>query len=326
MLVYFYKKIYYADMRKRFCAYLFISVFCGASYGATSNYIPKKFSNLSTHADTAVPYMLNNAQPSTKTVRTNTSTSTKRGVVKRANNNNSARSTTNNSSSNFMVQPNTQNSNRRVVQRNNSARATATNTTFRSNTANRAAVTSGTTTRLRAANATNTTTYADVNTSSQRCFADYKECMDAYCERTDAAYNRCYCSAKLAQIDSKYQNKIDSLIQQIVRLQYSNQTTSDEIKDYWDETVGVYTGTNPWINIDNALDINWADNESRVRGQNAFNVGHQYCVQNLRSCYYMASNLRDAYKSEIARDCAEYENGLQKIQMAAESVIENYND
>lgn len=321
MLVYFYKKIYHAGMRKRFFTYLLLSVFCGASYGATNNYIPKKFSNLSTHADTAVPYVLNNTQPSTKTVRTNTSTSTKRGVVQRSNNN-AARSTTNNASSNFVTRPST----RRVVQRNNSARATATNTNFRSNTANRAAVTSGTTARLRTANTTTTTTYADVNTSSQRCFADYKECMDAYCERTDAAYNRCYCSAKLAQIDSQYQNKIDSLIQQIIRLQYSNQTTSDEIKDYWDQTVGVYTGTNPWINIDNALDINWADNESRVRGQNAFNVGHQYCVQNLRSCYYMTSNLRDAYKSEIARDCAEYENGLQKIQAAAESVIENYND
>jgi len=40
----------------------------------------------------------------------------------------------------------------------------------------------------------------------------------------------------------------------------------------------------------------------------------------------MASNLRDAYKSEIARDCDAYEKGLQKIQDAAESVIANYNN
>ena len=40
----------------------------------------------------------------------------------------------------------------------------------------------------------------------------------------------------------------------------------------------------------------------------------------------MASNLRDAYKSEINRDCEVYEKSLQKIQDAAESVIESYHD
>ena len=145
-----------------------------------------------------------------------------------------------------------------------------------------------------------------------------------YCQREDTAYNRCYCSAKLAQIDSKYQNKIDSLIQQIIKLQYNTSVTDDEIKEYWDQTVGSYTGDNPWVNIDNALNIEWADTQSRVRGQNAFNTGHEYCVQNLRACSYMATNLRDAYKSDIARDCATYEKSLQKIKAAAESVIESY--
>ena len=157
--------------------------------------------------------------------------------------------------------------------------------------------------------------------------ADYKECMEGYCKREDTAYNRCYCSAKLAQIDAKYQNKIDELIQQIVRLRYNTSTaTSDEIKEYWDQTVGVYTHDNPWVNIDNALNIEWADTQSRIRGQNAFNTGHQYCTQHLRACYYMASNLRDAYKSEIARDCEVNKKSLRKIQDAAESVIESYHD
>lgn len=163
-------------------------------------------------------------------------------------------------------------------------------------------------------------------TTSQRCFADYKECMETYCQREDTAYNRCYCSAKLAQIDAKYQNKIDELIQKIIVLQYKTDTNSEDIAEYWDRTVGTYTNTNPWVSIDNALNINWADTESRVRGQNAFATGHSYCVANLRSCSYMATNLRDAYKSEIARDCETYEKGLQKIQTAAESVIESYND
>ena len=100
----------------------------------------------------------------------------------------------------------------------------------------------------------------------------------------------------------------------------------DYIKEYWDNTVGSYTKENPWVNIDNALNIEWADMQSRVRGQDAFNTGHKYCVQHLRACYYMASNMRDAYKSEIARDCETYEKSLQKIQTAAESVIESYND
>ena len=161
--------------------------------------------------------------------------------------------------------------------------------------------------------------------SSQECFANYKACMDNYCERKDAAYNRCYCSAKLAQIDSRYQNKIDSLVQQIIKLKYNVNATDEEIKSYWDETVGTYTETNPWVNIDNALNIDWASTESRVRGQNAFATGHSYCVGYLRSCSYMALNLRDAYKSEIERDCATYEQGLSRIQTAAESVIESYN-
>ena len=69
------------------------------------------------------------------------------------------------------------------------------------------------------------------------------------------------------------------MIQQIIKLQYGTSTTSDEIKEYWDKTVGIQTNDNPWVNIDNALNIEWADTQSRVRGQNAFNTGHQYCVQ-----------------------------------------------
>lgn len=169
-------------------------------------------------------------------------------------------------------------------------------------------------------------TKSGVSMSSQQCFAGYKECMDSYCERKDTAYNRCFCSAKLAQIDSKYQNKIDSLIQQIIKLKYDADATDEEIKSYWDETVGQYTQTNPWTNIDNALNIDWANMADRIRGQNAFNAGHTYCVQHLRACSYMGINMRDAYKSEIERDCATYEKGLEKIQIAAESVIESYDE
>ena len=243
-----------------------------------------------------------------------------RRVVKRPN---SARAATTATS---MAKP-ANNTARRVVARPNSARAGTVTASMRpKNTAtnsNRRVVARGATSTVVRGSTTNTTGRAPL--TSQQCFANYQECMDRYCERPDAAYNRCYCSAKLAQIDSKYQTKIDSLIQEIIKLKYNTDATDAEIKAYWDQTIGVYTQTNPWTNLDNALNIDWASTESRVRGQNAFATGHSYCVNYLRSCSYMATNLRDAYKSEIERDCASYEKNLGRIQMAAESVIKNYN-
>jgi len=160
--------------------------------------------------------------------------------------------------------------------------------------------------------------------SSARCLADYTDCMNGYCQRENTSYNRCYCSAKLAQIDSEYQSAIDKLIKQILTLKGTNQWSDAEMNQYWMTTIGKYTGDNSWVNLENALNINWADTESRVRGQQAFATGHQYCVQHLRGCYYMAANLRDAYRSEIARDCAAYETSLQRIKNAAESIVESY--
>ena len=130
--------------------------------------------------------------------------------------------------------------------------------------------------------------------SSARCLADYTECMNDYCERPDMEYNRCYCSSKLAQIDAKYKPEIDRLIK------------------------------NSWQNLEDALDIDWSTTASSVRGQQAFAMGHEYCSQHLKNCAYMQTNLRDAYRSEIARDCALYESSLQKLQNAAESIVGSY--
>lgn len=175
-------------------------------------------------------------------------------------------------------------------------------------------------------NATNT---ASTSTTAQtipsaRCLADYTECMNGYCERQNTAYNRCYCSAKLAQIDSQYQTEIQNLIQQIIRLQNTNYWTDAEMNEYWMSIVGKYGGENSWTKLDDALNIDWAGTESRVRGQQAFLTGHEYCVQHLRGCQYISSNMRDAYRSEISRDCQTYENALQKIKTVAESLVESY--
>jgi hypothetical protein len=294
---------------------------------AANSFMAKRFNTVSSHND-VYPYILNNTQINTnkKTTSMNTGNTTsspvygKRNVVKRKTN---ARAAVNSD-----PQPDTNEIyERRVIQRPVQVRATNNIQPARINqNRNTKTVNVRASTNSRVVKASNTTTATTEKVSSKRCMADYRECMEMYCQREDTAYNRCYCSAKLAQIDSKYQNKIDDLLQQIVRLQYKTSATSEEIKEYWDQTIGSYTGTNPWLNIENALNIEWADTQSRIRGQNAFNTGHEYCVNNLRACYYMATNLRDAYKSEIARDCATYEKSLQKIQAAAESVIESYND
>ena len=243
---------------------------------------------------------------------------------------------------------------RQVVPRRTTQTATTTNTTSNTSTAARAAtnVAMGANTARRvvprrtvvttnnapmAARATTsrseTSIYkaTDTNTnkvvSSSRCLADYTACMNDYCERTDTAYNRCYCSAKLAQIDAQYQPEIEALIKQIVELQYNASSwDASEMNEYWMSVVGKYTGNNSWTTIDDALNIDWSTTENRVRGQNAFVTGHEYCIQHIQGCFYMANNLRDAYRSTISRDCASYEAGLEKLKTAAESVIGAYQE
>ena len=144
--------------------------------------------------------------------------------------------------------------------------------------------------------------------------------------RPDTAYNRCYCSSKLAQIDYKYQTEIDALIKKILTIQNKNEWSVAEMNTYWMETIGKYTNDNSWQNLDNALNIDWASLESRVRGQTAFTTGHDYCIQHLRGCGYMISNLRDAYRSEIGRDCTKYEASLIQLKNAAESIVSTYRD
>ena len=325
-------------MRKRLLFSL-LSVVIVSNAMAANNFIPKKFTTVTSHDD-VYPYRLNNSQQNLKKTTTSTKTNSstinsvsaapvgKRNVVKR---NIKARAATNQDT--YYKNDNLGSAvpTRRVVQRTNSTSARAAT----GNTASNPRASNGRTTQIISTRkepstraATSTANYSNPQkVSSQRCFADYKECMEGYCQREDTPYNRCYCSARLSQIDAKYQNKIDSLIQQIVKLKYNNpDATSEEIKEYWDQTICIYTNDNPWVNIDNALNIEWADSQSRVRGQNAFNTGHEYCIQHLRACYYMASNMRDAYKSEISRDCETYEKSLQRIQNAAESVIESYTD
>ena len=178
--------------------------------------------------------------------------------------------------------------------------------------------------RARENAAANMPTSTKVAVSSARCLADYIDCMDGYCKRENMAYNRCYCSSKLAQIDSQYKNQIDDLVTKLITVRNKGNWTRAEMDEYWMSVIGQYTGENSWANLESALDINWADLESRVRGQQAFTTGNDYCVRNLSNCYAMAGNMRDAYVSQINRDCQVYENSLQLLKNALESTIRTY--
>lgn len=200
------------------------------------------------------------------------------------------------------------NTNRRVSPRGSIARATRTDP----NTAN-----------------TGTINYSTSNSnfvSANRCMADYTECMNSYCVRADTEYNRCFCSSKLSQIESTYQPQIDSLIKQILRAKQTGDWTDAEMAEYWNNMIGQYVGENTWTKLDDALNIDWPSATDRMDGQNAYLTGHQYCVQHLRNCAYAVPNMRDVYRSEIARDCAAYEKSLDKLKTALETALNTYNN
>ena len=213
----------------------------------------------------------------------------------------------------------TQNSTRRVV-----ARAATNQNTAPKNTRRVVARTARENARVTADTTETVTVTYDVPTT--RCLAGYTECMDNYCARANTAYNRCYCSARLTQIDSKYQDEINEMTLQIIRLRGGGQWTDAEMNEYWMERIGQYVGENSWMRLENAIDSDWPTPEERIQGQNVFLTGHEYCVAHLRNCTSMASNMRDAYRSRISRDCDAYEQNMQRIHDAAAAMIEYYSE
>ena len=274
---------------------------------ATRNVVPRRATTSTATARAATSSAANSQRSA---ITTNTTT---RRVAPRTNTSTTARAGT---TSNTAARAATPTATRRVT-----ARAGTTGTSVQS--ANRTSRTNGASTISRQdTTAVYTTTTEPI--SSARCMADYIDCMNNYCQRQDTEYNRCYCSAQLAQIDAKHKPEIDRLIKEILTVKTKNYWTDAEMDEYWMETIGQYTGENSWQNLEDALNIDWAGTESTVRGQQAFAMGHQYCVQHLQGCAYMQTNMRDAYRSEIARDCAAYETSLQQLQNAAESIVEAY--
>ena len=158
--------------------------------------------------------------------------------------------------------------------------------------------------------------------TSTQCLANYTECMDNYCRRPNTKYDRCYCSAKLAQLDAEYKPAIDDLTHRIVVMQSGGEIedgmTQEEINVYWNNTFG---GSTSIEDLDNALNIDWSGFESSVRGQNAFIAGDNFCRQNLIGCAAMAENLKSMYRTTIGQDCKKYENNLRNLKIAAEQIL-----
>jgi len=219
----------------------------------------------------------------------------------------SATTVSNNTSARAAYTP-TINTNRGGTGRNVVARSTRTNN---NNVVNRSATNTSTTT-------------SSVYVSTSRCLADYTECMNSYCVRADTPYNKCFCSSKLSQIQSHYEPIIDTLIKQIITAKNAGDWTDEEMTEYWNEKIGQYVGENTWEKLDDALNIDWPSADERMNGQQAFITGHQYCVNHLKNCAYAAPNLRDVYRSGISRDCSTYEQSLDKLKTALETILETY--
>lgn len=307
----------------RFLLFAYIAMYGGiatAATGRASKYVnPESYSYMYPYLSNQMRAELN---PGTTVSMTNNpidvivkteQVSEPRRVVARPNKRTAGTATTARAATAQGATKNT-NTQRRVVARNN-------------NNAARSATTTGRKTAQNTRTAATTTTTSSETPTYSRCLADYTACMDGYCRRENMAYNRCYCSAKLAQIDAQYQEPISNLINQIIVLQNGESVwTAEEMNEYWMEKIGNYTGTHSWERLDAALDIEWPTADERVRGQNVFVTGHSYCVQHLRGCAPMASNMRDSYRSIISRDCQSYEKSLNAIKNVAESFIEYYSE
>jgi hypothetical protein len=166
-----------------------------------------------------------------------------------------------------------------------------------------------------------------VSIPAGRCLTDYMACMDQFCERPNTPWNRCFCSSRWAQIDARYQDAIQNLVYEITQLRATGGPIDRAAMDaYWHARIGQHTGTDVWANLDAALDIDWSTTANRAAGANAFLTGHEFCVQHLRGCAHMSANLRDAYRSAIARDCAVYEGALQRLYTTAQSVVNSFSD
>jgi len=163
--------------------------------------------------------------------------------------------------------------------------------------------------------------------SAEQCLADYSACMDRYCERRNTQYNRCYCSPRLAQIDAQYQPRIREGVRQLTIIREGGPLpgqgmTDAELEEFWEKTFSGAGWGNSMASLNATLaELEAMDMESRVRGQNAFVTGHEFCVQHIVGCSYMAQNMLNVYRSKIARDCSTYENTLHMMTQILESTI-----
>ncbi|MCL2737364.1 MAG: hypothetical protein FWE17_00680, partial [Alphaproteobacteria bacterium] len=120
---------------------------------------------------------------------------------------------------------------------------------------------------------------------------------------------------------------IDAALRKVVILEnggsLSDNLTDTELELMWNNTfAGVGHQSDSISNLNAALSgIDFADFESRVRGQNAFAAGHEFCIQHLPACFYAGTNMIGVYRSVIARDCNAYERRLRAVLTLAENTV-----
>ena len=160
-----------------------------------------------------------------------------------------------------------------------------------------------------------------------QCMANYSACMDNYCRRPNTPFDRCFCSARLAQIDAEHRPVIDNMVRRIVMHQSGgimDGMTQDEINEFWNDTFAAGVGTNNMANLDEALRVDWSTTESQRRGQTAFVAGDNFCHGHLRGCFAVADQMRNMYRTKIGQDCRAYETGLRRKRHALEIQLRQF--
>ncbi|MCL2629295.1 MAG: hypothetical protein FWD33_01190 [Alphaproteobacteria bacterium] len=145
--------------------------------------------------------------------------------------------------------------------------------------------------------------------SMAQCMSEYRTCMDSYCLRQNTQWGRCFCSARLSQLEAEFQPQIERAQRTLIAVSISgkNADLSDAAL-----TAGM------------SIQFDWAGNANAIRGQDAFIMGSQVCSARLRACSTVANQLVNLYRSEMNRDCQRYENILRAHLQSLEQQIASF--
>ena len=165
-----------------------------------------------------------------------------------------------------------------------------------------------------------------ITMTAEQCLAMYTTCMNDFCARPNTPHGSCFCSDRFAQIHANYRTRINNILRSIVIMETGGQQamTDDEVEAYWGHLFAA-TNNNSLANLNATLaQINvGADWQNPRQGAQAFMIGHEFCIQYLRNCFFAANNMMATYRNSIARDCAIYEQRMRQTLRVAEQTLLN---